>query len=130
MNEMRESCKILKFCVEHIPKGLIKVDNKKITPPSRFEMKNSMEALIHHFKSYSQGLTIPKNRTYVGTEAPKGEFGIFLISSGINKPYRCKIKAPGFHHIHGLNLLTKGSLLADVVTVIGTLDVVFGEIDR
>jgi NADH-quinone oxidoreductase subunit D len=93
-------------------------------------MKSSMEGLIHHFKYFSEGFSIPQGRTYVGTEAPKGEFGVFLISNGTNKPYRCKIKAPGFNHLQAMNFMSKGHMLADVVAIIGTQDIVFGEIDR
>jgi NADH:ubiquinone oxidoreductase subunit D len=102
----------------------------KLAPPTRPELKQSMEALIHHFKIYTNGITIPTNETYVGTEAPKGEFGVYLVSNGTNKPYRCKIKAPGFAHLQALNHMSKGHLIADVVTIIGTQDIVFGEIDR
>ena len=130
MNEMRESLRIINFCIKNMPLGLIKSDNKKLSPPSRLEMKNSMEALIHHFKYYSEGFLVPKNRTYVSTEAPKGEFGVFLISNNTNKPYRCKIRAPGFTHLQGLHFMTKGHMLADLVTIIGTQDIVFGEVDR
>ena len=128
--EMRESLKIIEQCLNNIPVGAIKSDDNKITPPSRTEMKQSMESLIHHFKMYTQGVVIPCNETYVGTEAPKGEFGVYLVSNGTNRPYRCKIKAPGFAHLQALNHMTKGHMIADVVTVIGTQDIVFGEIDR
>jgi NADH:ubiquinone oxidoreductase subunit D len=113
-----------------MPAGLVKVSDKKITPPSRKELKNSMEALIHHFKLYSKGFTIKADETYVSAEAPKGEFGVYLVSDGTNKPYRCKIKAPGFAHLQGLNFMAQGHMIADVVTIIGTQDIVFGEIDR
>jgi NADH dehydrogenase (ubiquinone) Fe-S protein 2 len=127
---MRESLRIINFCLNHMPEGLIKSDDYKFNPPSRNEMKNSMEALIHHFKYYTEGFKVKKNKVYVATEAPKGEFGVFLISDGTNKPYRCKIKAPGFAHLQGLDKMTKGHMLADLVTVIGTQDIVFGEVDR
>jgi NADH:ubiquinone oxidoreductase subunit D len=127
---MRQSLKIIKFCIDNMPEGLYKTDDKKITSPNRDEMKNSMESLIHHFKHFSEGFLVPKGRTYAATEAPKGEFGIFLFSNGTNKPYRCKIRAPGFAHLQGLEMMTKGHLLADLVTIIGTQDIVFGEIDR
>jgi len=130
IGEMRQSTHIILQCINQIPEGLIKVDDKKITPPSRREIKNSMEALIHHFKLYSKGFTIDPNETYVSAEAPKGEFGVYLVSDGSNKPYRCKIKAPGFAHLQGLNFMSKGHMIADVVTIIGTQDIVFGEIDR
>lgn len=130
MQEMRQSIRIIHYCINNICEGEIKIDDKKVVPPSRSEMKMSMEALIHHFKYYTQGFNVPKGRTYTTIEAPKGEFGIYLISNGTNKPYRCKIKAPGFVHLQGLNFMTKGHLIADVVTIIGTQDIVFGEVDR
>ena len=130
IEEMRQSISIILQCINKIPVGTIKSNNNKITPPSRKKIKNSMESLIHHFKYYTEGFTIPKNETYVATEAPKGEFGIFLVSDNTNKPYRCKIKAPGFGHLQALNYMSKNHLLADVVTIIGTLDIVFGEVDR
>uniref|UniRef100_A0A170ZE57 Complex I-49kD n=1 Tax=Triatoma infestans TaxID=30076 RepID=A0A170ZE57_TRIIF len=102
----------------------------KMSTPSRAEMKTSMEALIHHFKLFSQGYQVPAGATYTAVEAPKGEFGVYLVSDGSSRPYRCKIKAPGFAHLAALEKLGKGSLLADIVAIIGTLDVVFGEIDR
>jgi NADH:ubiquinone oxidoreductase subunit D len=127
---MRESLRIIRFCVNNMPEGLVNSDDKKVTPPSRLEMKNSMEALIHHFKYFTEGFNVPKGRTYTSTEAPKGEFGVSLISDGSNKPYRCKMRAPGFHHLHGLPLMAKGHMLADLVAIIGTQDIVFGELDR
>jgi NADH dehydrogenase (ubiquinone) Fe-S protein 2 len=130
IQEMRESLRIIDFCIKNMPEGIIKTDDKKIVPPSKTEMKKSMEALIHHFKYYTQGFNVPKGRTYTATEAPKGEFGVYLISDGSNKPYRCKIKAPGFSHLQGLNFMAKGHMIADVVTIIGTQDIVFGEVDR
>lgn len=130
IGEMRQSTRIILQCINQIPQGLVKTDDKKITPPSRKDIKGSMEALIHHFKLYSKGFTVAVNETYVSTEAPKGEFGIYLVSDGSNKPYRCKIKAPGFAHLQGLNFMSKGHMIADVVTIIGTQDIVFGEIDR
>ena len=128
--EMRESLKIIEQCLNRIPSGIVKSSNKKITPPSRSELKQSMEFLIHHFKLYTQGLIIPTNETYTASEAPKGEFGVYLISNNTNRPYRCKIKAPGFNHLQALDFMSKGHLIADVVTIIGTQDIVFGEIDR
>jgi len=130
VEEMRQSLKIIKQCLDNLPMGQIKVDNHKITPPSRVKMKMSMEALIHHFKLYSEGFVVPTNLCYVPIEAPKGEFGVFLASDGSSRPYRCKIKAPGFLHLQGLDIMAKNHLLADVVTIIGTQDIVFGEIDR
>ena len=128
--EMRQSIKIIEQCLNDIPYGTIKNNDTKITPPSRTELKSSMEALIHHFKIYTNGINIKANETYIGTEAPKGEFGVYLISDNTNKPYRCKIKAPGFGHLQALDLMSKGHLIADVVTIIGTQDIVFGEVDR
>jgi len=128
--EMRESMKIIEQCLNQMPNGPIKSNDNKLTPPSRQEMKQSMESLIHHFKMYTQSFTIPANETYVGTEAPKGEFGVYLVSNGTNRPYRCKIKAPGFSHLQALDHMSKGHMIADVVTIIGTQDIVFGEVDR
>lgn len=128
--EMKESLKLIEQCLNKIPTGLIKSDNKKITPPSRTELKNSMESLIHHFKLYTQGFRVPYNEVYSASEAPKGEFGVYLISNNTNRPYRCKIKAPGFAHLQALNHMSKNHLIADVVTIIGTQDIVFGEVDR
>lgn len=130
MEEMRQSVRIIDYCINYIPEGEIKIDDKKVTPPSRAQMKSSMEGLIHHFKYFTQGFDVPKGRTYTALEAPKGEFGVSLISDGSNKPYRCKIKAPGFLHLQGLPFMSKGHMLADVVTIIGTQDIVFGEVDR
>ena len=128
--EMRESIKLIEQCLNRIPEGPIKTTDNKLTPPVRYEIKQSMESLIHHFQMYTQGFAIPSHQTYVGTEAPKGEFGVYLISDGTNRPYRCKIKAPGFSHLQALNLMSRGHMIADVVTVIGTQDIVFGEVDR
>jgi len=105
-------------------------DDNKITPPSRAFMKYSMESLIHHFKLYSEGFVISEEETYTVVEAPKGEFGVYLVSNGTNRPYRCRIKSPGFLHLQGLDFMCKGLFLADLVTIIGTQDLVFGEIDR
>jgi len=128
--EMKQSLKIIEQCLNLMPTGYIKTNDFKIAPPNRFEMKQSMEALIHHFKMYTQGVVIATNETYIGTEAPKGEFGVYLISDNTNRPYRCKIKAPGFNHLQALDFMSKGHLIADVVTIIGTQDIVFGEVDR
>jgi NADH dehydrogenase I D subunit len=130
IEEMRQSIHIILQCLSKIPSGLVKTDDKKITPPSRKNMKMSMEALIHHFKLYSEGFYVMNDNCYVGVEAPKGEFGVFLVSDGSNRPYRCKIKAPGFAHLQGINFMSKGHYLADVVAIIGTQDIVFGEVDR
>ncbi len=127
---MKQSLAILSQCINKIPHGTIKTNNTKIAPPTKFELKQSMEAVIHHFKIYTNGISIPSNETYAASEAPKGEFGVFLISDNSNKPYRCKIKAPGFGHLQALNHMSKGHLIADIVTVIGTQDIVFGELDR
>ena len=128
--EMKQSLKIIEQCLNNMPNGLIKSSDKKLTPPSRTDVKQSMESLIHHFKMYTQGVVVPEGETYVGTEAPKGEFGVYLISNNTSRPYRCKIKAPGFNHLQALNFMSKGHLIADVVTIIGTQDIVFGEVDR
>ena len=130
VEEMRQSVDIIMQCLNSMPKGIVKSDDKKVTPPSRTHMKKSMESLIHHFQFYTEGFKVPRNETYTAVEAPKGEFGVYLISDGTNKPYRCKIRAPGFAHLQGLNLMSKGHMLADVVTIIGTQDIVFGEVDR
>ena len=130
VSEMKESLNIIEQCLNSMPTGYIKTNDFKIAPPNRLEMKQSMEALIHHFKMYTQGVVITTNETYIGTEAPKGEFGVYLISNNTNRPYRCKIKAPGFNHLQALDFMSKGHLIADVVTIIGTQDIVFGEVDR
>eukprot|EP00736_Rhodelphis_marinus_P009814 Rmarinus@m.510 len=130
VEEMRQSLRIINQCLDQMPEGLVAVDDRKITPPSRSHMKNSMESLIHHFKLYSEGFSVPSGETYTAIEAPKGEFGVYLVSDGSNRPYRCRVKAPGFAHLQGLDFMCKGLMLADVVTVIGTQDIVFGEVDR
>nr|ANS57849.1 NADH dehydrogenase subunit 7 [Pleurocladia lacustris] len=130
VEEMRQSLSIIYQCLNKMPKGVIKVDDAKISPPSRTEVKQNMESLIHHFKLYTEGVHVPAGETYTATEAPKGEFGVYLVSGGSNRPYRCKIKAPGFAHLQGLNFMAKQHMLADVVTIIGTQDIVFGEVDR
>jgi NADH dehydrogenase (ubiquinone) Fe-S protein 2 len=128
--EMRESIRIIVQCLNNMPEGPIKVDDAKVVAPSRSDMKTSMEALIHHFKFFTENITVPEGETYTATEAPKGEFGVYLVSTGNNRPYRCKIRAPGFFHLQGLDFMTRGHMIADVVTVIGTQDIVFGEVDR
>jgi NADH-quinone oxidoreductase subunit D len=130
MEEMRQSLKIIKQCIEKLPKGAVVTDDPKIAPPKRETMKQSMEAMINHFKLYTEGYRVPKGETYTAVEAPKGEFGVYLVADGTNMPYRCKIRAPGFAHLQALEFMSKGHLLADVVTIIGTQDIVFGEIDR
>ena len=116
--------------LENIPEGPVKVDDGKIVTSSRSSMKQSMESVIHHFKLFTEGYRVPSGETYFAVEAPKGEFGIFLVSDGSNKPYRCKIRAPGFAHLQALDHLTKGHLMADIPAILGSLDIVFGEIDR
>jgi NADH dehydrogenase (ubiquinone) Fe-S protein 2 len=130
IEEMRQSLNIIGQCLNKMPTGLIKADNQKITPPSRLQLKQSMEALIHHFKLYTEGYIVPIGETYTAVEAPKGEFGVYVVSNGTSRPYRCKIKAPGLLHLQGLDFMTQGHLIADVVTTIGTQDIVFGEVDR
>lgn len=130
LEELRQSINLIIQCLNALPEGEIKTDDRKIAPPSRNEMKYSMESLIHHFKLYSEGTSIATGETYTAVEAPKGEFGMYLVANGTNKPYRCKIKAPGFAHLQGLDFMAKGHMIADVVTLIGTQDIVFGEVDR
>jgi len=130
MIEMRQSLRIIRQCIEEMPAGAVKCTDKKINPPKRADMKHSMEALIHHFKLYTEGYHVPAGETYTAVEAPKGEFGVFLVSDGTNKPYRCKIRAPGFAHLQATEMLSKGHMLADVVAIIGSIDIVFGEVDR
>tara|TARA_B100001250_G_scaffold42869_1_gene33857 strand:- start:541 stop:924 length:384 start_codon:yes stop_codon:yes gene_type:complete len=127
---MRESVKIINQCLASMPKGPVKSTDGKITPPSKTEIKNSMEALIHHFKLFTEGYRVDEDEIYTAVEAPKGEFGVYLVSDGSNKPYKCKIKAPGFSHLQAMDYLVKGHMLADVPAILGSLDVVFGEIDR
>ena len=130
IEEMRESVKIIKQCLSSMPKGPVKTIDAKITPPSKKVIKDSMEALIHHFKLFTEGFRVNKDEIYTAVEAPKGEFGVYLISDGSNKPYKCKIRAPSFSHLQAMDYLIKGHMLADVPAVLGSLDVVFGEIDR
>lgn len=130
LHEMHESINIIQQCINNIPFGDIRVNDKKITPPSRALMKHSMEALIHHFKLYTEGYYVVPGEVYSAVEAPKGELGVYLRSVGGNKPYRCRVKAPGFLHLQALDMMAKGHMLADVVTLIGTQDIVFGEVDR
>ena len=130
MEEMRQSVEIIRQCLDQLPEGVIRIDNHKITPPPRAEMKTSMEALIHHFKLYTEGYHVPPGETYTAVEAPKGEFGVYLVSDGSNRPYRCKIRAPGFAFLQGLDFMAKGHMLADIPSIIGSMDIVFGEIDR
>ena len=130
IEEMRESIDIINQCLVKLPKGPVKTQDAKVTPPSKKELKNSMEALIHHFKLFTEGYRVDKDEIYTAVEAPKGEFGVYLISDGSNKPYKCKIKAPGFSHLQAMDYLIKGHMLADVPAVLGSMDIVFGEVDR
>ena len=130
VEEMRQSCKIIEQCINNMPKGIVLANDAKMAPPSRKEMKGSMEALIHHFKLYTEGVHVPEAETYTAVEAPKGEFGVFLVSDGTNKPYRAKLRAPGFQYLAATEHMCKGHMLADSVAVIGSMDLVFGEIDR
>jgi NADH-quinone oxidoreductase subunit D len=132
VQEMRESNKIIKQCIDWLRKnpGPVISDDHKIAPPNRESMKTNMEELIHHFKLFTEGFSVPKSEAYAAVEHPKGEFGIYLVSDGANKPYRLKIRAPGFAHLAALDEMSRGHMIADVVTIIGTQDIVFGEIDR
>ena len=130
VEEMRQSCKIIEQCINNMPKGIVLANDAKMAPPSRKEMKGSMEALIHHFKLYTEGVHVPEAEPYTAVEAPKGEFGVFLVSDGTNKPYRAKLRAPGFQFLAATEHMCKGHMLADSVAVIGSMDLVFGEIDR
>lgn len=130
VEEMRQSLRIMKQCIEQLPDGPVMVDDFKVAPPPRAAMKSSMEAMIHHFKLYTEGYHVPAGETYAAVEAPKGEFGVYLVSDGTNKPYRCRIRAPGFAHLQSLDMQSRGHMLADTVSIIGSMDIVFGEIDR
>jgi NADH-quinone oxidoreductase subunit D len=130
MEEMRQSLRIIKQCISEMPGGPYVSDDRKIVPPRRDDMKHSMEALIHHFKLYTEGFRVPEGEVYAAVEAPKGEFGVYLVSDGTNRPYRCKIRAPGFVHLSAMEFCCKGHMLADSVAILGSMDIVFGEIDR
>jgi NADH-quinone oxidoreductase subunit D len=134
MEEMRQSIRIMKQCLEKLRmpegQGPVTVLDNKIVPPKRSEMKRSMEALIHHFKLYTEGFHVPPGEVYAAVEAPKGEFGVYLVADGTNKPYKCKIRAPGFAHLQAMDFLCKGHMLADVSAILGSIDIVFGEVDR
>ena len=130
MEEARQSVKLIRQCLEKMPKGPVRVADRKVTPPKRGEMKSSMESLIHHFKLYTEGFHVPAGETYAAVEAPKGEFALYMVSDGTNRPYRCHIRAPGFAHLSLLDTISRGHMLADAVANIGSLDIVFGEIDR
>ncbi|MEX2297681.1 MAG: NADH-quinone oxidoreductase subunit D [Dongiaceae bacterium] len=130
MEEMRQSLRIIKQCLNEMPGGAYVSDDRKIVPPRRDDMKRSMEALIHHFKLYTEGFRVPAGEVYATVEAPKGEFAVYLVSDGTNKPYRCKIRAPGFAHLSAIDFCSRGHMLADSVAILGSMDIVFGEIDR
>lgn len=131
LEEMHQSVRIIRQCIEKMPEaGPVSSDDRKIVPPKRGEMKTSMEALIHHFKLYTEGYRVPEGEVYAAVEAPKGEFGVYLVSDGSNKPYRCRIRAPGFAHLQATDFMSKGYMLADAVSIVGNMDIVFGEIDR
>ena len=132
VEEMRQSNRIIRQCVEWLRNhpGPVMSDSHKVAPPSRVDMKSNMEELIHHFKLFTEGFHVPEGEAYAGIEHPKGEFGIYLVSDGANKPYRLKIRAPGYVHLQALDEMARGHMIADVVTIIGTQDIVFGEIDR
>jgi NADH-quinone oxidoreductase subunit D len=130
MDEMRQSLRIIKQAIEKMPEGPVHTEDGKVFPPSRSEMKRSMEALIHHFKLYTEGYHVPAGEVYAAVEAPKGEFGVYLVSDGTNRPYKCKIRAPGFAHLQAMDYLCRGHMLADVSAILGSLDIVFGEVDR
>ena len=134
MEEMRQSVRIMRQCIAKLRskdgQGPVMVADHKISPPRRADMKRSMEALIHHFKLYTEGFHVPAGEVYAAVEAPKGEFGVYLIADGTNKPYKCKIRAPGFAHMSGMDYLSRGHMLADCCSVLGSLDIVFGDVDR
>jgi NADH-quinone oxidoreductase subunit D len=130
VEELRQSLRIITQAIEKMPDGPVMTEDGKVSPPRRGDMKNSMEALIHHFKHYTEGVHVPAGETYTAVEAPKGEFAVYLVSDGTNRPYRCKIRAPGFVHLQAMNFMCKGHMLADAVSVLGSIDPVFGEVDR
>ncbi len=130
MEEMRQSLRIINQALDQMPGGPVKVNDRKVAPPPRAEMKNSMEALIHHFKLYTEGYHVPPGETYTATEAPKGEFGVYVVADGTNRPYRCKLRSPDFAFLQSTDFIGRGHMLADVVAIIGSMDIVFGSIDR
>jgi NADH-quinone oxidoreductase subunit D len=130
MLEVRESLKIMRQCLEQMPEGPVMVQDQKVAPPRRTEMKRSMESLIHHFKLFTEGVRVPEGEVYAAVESGKGEFGVYLVGDGTNKPYRCKVRSPGYVHLEALDFMSKGHTLADVPAIIGSIDIVFGEIDR
>jgi NADH-quinone oxidoreductase subunit D len=130
VEEMRQSVRIIHQCIEKMPSGPVSSTDRKVVPPSRSDMKTSMEALIHHFKLHTEGYKVPAGEVYAAVEAPKGEFGVYVIADGTNRAYKCKIRAPGFAHLQATDFMTKGTLLADAVSIVGSMDLVFGEVDR
>lgn len=130
VEEVRQSARIMKQCLNEMPDGPVSSDDRKVAPPKRGEMKRSMEALIHHFKLYTEGFHVPAGDVYVATESPKGEFGVYLVADGSNRAYRCKIRSTGFSHLQAMDFMTKGHMLADVTAILGSIDIVFGEVDR
>ena len=130
IEEMRQSVRIMLQCIERMPDGPVMTQDHKVTPPKRAEMKRSMEALIHHFKLYTEGFHVPAGETYTAVETPKGEFAVYLVADGTNKPYRCKIRPPAFVHLSAMDFMCRGHMLADSVAILGSLDIVFGEVDR
>jgi NADH-quinone oxidoreductase subunit D len=130
MLEVRESLKIMRQCLDQMPEGPVMVADQKVAPPRRTEMKRSMEALIHHFKLFTEGVRVPEGEVYAAVESGKGEFGVYLVADGSNKPYRCKVRSPGYVHLEALDFMGKGHTLADIPAIIGSIDIVFGEIDR
>jgi len=130
LDEMKQAWRIIKQGREKFPGGPVVIDDPKIVPPPKTDIQHSMEALIHHFKLYTEGFHVPAGETYTAVEAPKGEFGVYLVSDGGNKPYRCKIRAPSFVHLQAMDYMNRGHMLADVSAIIGSLDIVFGEVDR
>jgi NADH-quinone oxidoreductase subunit D len=130
VEEVRQSARIMKQCLAEMPEGPVHTSDRKVVPPKRAEMKRSMEALIHHFKLYTEGFHVPRGDVYVATESPKGEFGVYLVADGSNRAYRCKIRPTGFSHLQAMDFMSRGHMLADVTAVLGSLDIVFGEVDR
>ncbi|MEY3985701.1 MAG: hypothetical protein RLZ59_1146 [Pseudomonadota bacterium] len=130
VEEVRQSIRIMKQCLRDMPEGPVLTEDRKVAPPKRADMKQSMEALIHHFKLYTEGFKVPEGSVYVATESPKGEFGVYLVSDGTNKPYRCKIRPTAFSHLQAMDFMSRGHMLADTTAILGALDIVFGECDR
>ena len=130
VEEVRQSARIMKQCLAQMPEGPVMTLDRKVGPPPRGEMKRSMEALIHHFKLYTEGYHVPAGEVYVATESPKGEFGVYLVSDGTNKPYRCKIRPTAFSHLQAMDFMSRGHMLADTTAILGAMDIVFGECDR